>query len=148
MMNKDEFLNKLKPFIGMLCSTNDVAAVYLFGSYASGMQRELSDVDIAVLFHNIVCKEDYLYNRLKLLGELSAILGSDAIDLVVLNEAPPALGYRITKDGEMIYAAEKSKSQIVNYKVKTWDRYFDYKPAQKIFSAGLAKRIQEGRFGG
>ena len=147
MLKRNELIEKLQPFVRLLQSNDSIAALYLFGSYAEGRQTPLSDIDLAVLFDVSIAKEASFSERLRLLGELSSCLGTDAVELVVLNEAPPPLGYRVTRDGELLYASDKADSQIVNYKVKTWDRYFDYQPTQKIFSAGLAKRIQEGRYG-
>lgn len=148
MLTRDELIERLQQIISMLKLRDTVAALYLFGSYAAGRPTPLSDIDIAVLFDVSVDKEAFLSERLKLLVELSSILGTDAVELVVLNEAPPALGYRVTRDGVLLCASNNSNSQIVNFKVKTWDRYFDYQPTQRIFSAGLARRIQEGRYGG
>lgn len=148
MLTRDELIARLEPVLNSPRLTETVAALYLFGSYAAGRQTPLSDIDLAVLFDTSLEKETYLPERLRLLGEMSTVLGTDAVELVVLNEAPPALGYRVTRDGLLLYASGNSNSQLVNFKVKTWDRYFDYEPTQRIFSAGLARRIQEGRFGG
>ncbi len=148
MFTREELIERLQPFTSKLQHRNTVAALYLFGSYASGRQTPLSDIDLAVLFDVCVEKEAFLPERLKLLGKLSSILSTDAVELVVLNEAPPALGYRVTRDGVLLYASDNAGSQIINFKVKTWDRYFDYQPTQRIFSDGLARRIQEGRYGG
>ena len=46
------------------------------------------------------------------------------------------------------HANQVHKAEIDSVKVMTWDRYFDYQPTQRIFSDGLARRIQEGRYGG
>ena len=148
MLTRDELIERLQPFISMLQLRDTVAALYLFGSYATGRQTSLSDIDLAVLFDVSVEKEAFLAERLKLLGEMSSILGTDAVELVILNESPPTLGYRVTRDGVLLHASDNSNSQIISFKVKTWDRYFDYQPTQRIFSDGLARRIQEGRYGG
>jgi len=66
--------------------------------------------------------------RLRLMGEVSTVLGIDAVELVVLNELQPALAYRIIKDGELLYTRDEVKKQLVAFKVKTMDRYFDFQP--------------------
>ncbi|MFH1292708.1 MAG: nucleotidyltransferase domain-containing protein [Pseudomonadota bacterium] len=57
-------------------NNNEVIAVYLFGSYAEGKERPLSDIDIGILLdrtdHNAI-KEF----RNKCILELSRILWSD-----------------------------------------------------------------------
>ncbi len=108
----------------------------------------MSDIDLAVLLDKSIERERYLAERLRLMGELSTILGTDAVDLVVLNESPPGLAYRVIRDGELLFAPEEGKGQLVDFKVRTMDRYFDFQPAQRIFSEGLARRIREGSFGG
>ena len=146
--SKAELVAKLQEFITILRYRKSIVALYLFGSYASGRQTPLSDIDLAVLFEKSFDQKLYLSERLQLLGELSQIFGTDEIELVVLNEAPPALGYRVIRDGEPYFVRENLISQVVNFKVKTLDRYFDYLPAQRIFSEGLSKRIREGGYGG
>jgi predicted nucleotidyltransferase len=147
-LSKVELLDKLKDFIETVKENKIILAVYLFGSYAAGRQTLLSDVDIAVLFFRTIKPEQILSERLRLLGELSIILGRDDIDLVVLNEAPPALGYRVIKDGQLLYTRDGAKSQLIDYQVRVMNLYFDYLPTQKIFSDGLARRLKGGNFGG
>lgn len=108
----------------------------------------LSDIDLAVLLDRCVGKEQFLNKKLQLMGDFSAIMGTDRIDLVVLNEAPPGLGYRVIKEGKLLFSREEAKDQLVAFKVRTFDRYFDYQPVQRVFSEGLARRIKEGSFGG
>ncbi|MCR6546585.1 type VII toxin-antitoxin system MntA family adenylyltransferase antitoxin [Dehalobacterium formicoaceticum] len=147
-LSKVELLKKLEDFIEKVKGNKLILAVFLFGSYAAGRQTLLSDVDIAVLFCKTIKPKQIFTERLRLMGELSIVLGRDDIDLVVLNEAPPSLGYRVIKDGQLLYIRDGARSQLIDYQVMTMDRYFDYLPTQKIFSDGLARRMKEGRFGG
>lgn len=148
MYEKDELVERLQMFIERNESCGKIVAFYLFGSYATGRQTPISDIDLAVLLDKSVRREQYLNERLELMGKLSVILGNVAFDLVVLNEVPASLAYRVIRDGELLYIREEAKSQLVNFKVTTMDRYFDFRPAQKIFSEGLARRMKEGVFGG
>ncbi len=147
-VSKDELILRLQKFVDIIKHDGQIIALYLFGSYAFGRPTPLSDVDIAVLFDKSVERERYLPERLRLMGELSTILGTDRVELVVLNEAPPGLGYRVIRDGELLFTKNDTKNQLVDFKVKIMDRYFDFQPAQKIFSEGIARRIREGSFGG
>ena len=148
IFTKTELIARLQSFIEIIKHRDSIVALYLFGSYAADRPTPLSDIDLAVLFEKSVDRELFLPERLRLLGELSIILGTDRVELIVLNEAPPSLGYRVIRDGKLLFAGNNSDSQIVNFKVKILDRYFDYQTAQRIFSEGLARRIQEGGFGG
>lgn len=148
MISKEELILRLQKFIDRIKYSGQITAFYLFGSYAADRPTPMSDIDLAVLFHRSVERERYLTERLRLMGELSTILGTDMVELVVLNETPPGLAYRVIRDGELLFAQEESKSHLVDFKVKIMDRYFDFLPVQRIFSEGLARRTREGGFGG
>lgn len=145
---KEKLRSRLQKFINTIRDSGQIIAFYLFGSYAAGRATPQSDIDLAILFDKSFERERYFPERLRLMGELSIVLETDRVELVVLNEAPPALAYRVIKDGELLFARDERKGQLVDFKVKTMDLYFDFLPAQRIFSEGLARRIREGSFGG
>src|SRR5690349_7830447 len=68
-----------------------VLVAYLFGSWATGRARPSSDRDIAVLLEPQLSSAERGRWRLRLIGELSDFYRTNAIDLVVLNDAPPLL---------------------------------------------------------
>lgn len=69
----------------------DVLAAYLFGSSARSNATPLSDVDIAVLVPRGMTAEAAFDLRLALIDALQGLLHREAIDVVMLNEAPLAL---------------------------------------------------------
>jgi len=72
---------------------DDVIFAYLFGSYATETQNQLSDIDIAVYIKDdIITKSD---DKLEIVANLSSLLKTDQIDLVILNQAPTSLLNRI-----------------------------------------------------
>jgi predicted nucleotidyltransferase len=73
-----------------------VVVAWLFGSRAGGSRRvhARSDIDIAVLFALETAPEEREYQRLELIGRLSATYCSDAINPTVLNNALPLLHYK------------------------------------------------------
>ena len=75
-----------------LGAETDVVFAYLYGSQATGRTRPRSDIDVAVYLRDGV---DTFEARLRLIGVLERVLGTDAIDLVVLNDAPLSLTGRI-----------------------------------------------------
>lgn len=86
--------------LGPLFADDDrVIFAYLFGGLASGRQRPLSDVDIAVYLNSCVDKADI---KLALIGAVSDVLATDEIDLVVLNAAPTSLVGRILKNRRLL----------------------------------------------
>lgn len=77
---------------GALDAEADVVFAYLFGSQSTGRSGSRSDIDVAVYLRDGV---DLFETRLRLVGVLERALGTDAIDLVVLNTAPLSLAGRI-----------------------------------------------------
>lgn len=119
----------------------DVVAAYLFGSHARGVARPASDVDVAVLFDRPPAPD----RRLSLLADLATAACGRRPDLVVLNDAPAALAYRVLRDGVLLVASDDVRR--IRHHVHTLDRYFDMAPARRTLAAGTRHRIQEGRFG-
>jgi predicted nucleotidyltransferase len=76
-----------------------VVFAYLFGGAAVGRLTPLSDVDVAVYLDDGV---DLVEGKLDALGVASRHLGTDEVDLVVLNAAPTALTGRILQSRRVI----------------------------------------------
>lgn len=70
----------------------DVVFAYLFGSCASGGPGPLSDVDVAVYLEE---GAELWSRRIEIAGALAHHLGTDEVDVVVLNSAPIALAGRV-----------------------------------------------------
>ncbi len=79
-----------------------VAAAYLFGSEAE------SDVDVGVLLdrERFPTTRERFDQRLRLSSRLSGALEGRAVDLVVLNDAPPHLARRIVTSGHRLFCAD------------------------------------------
>lgn len=75
-----------------------VVFAYLFGG-AAGRIRPLSDVDVAVYLDETA---DPIEARLEAVGVVTAHLGTDEVDLVVLNTAPTSLTGRILQTRRVI----------------------------------------------
>lgn len=88
-----------------------VISIYLFGSVAESRSHRESDVDLAVLFDYRVRKttRDRFEARLRLYAELTRALGTDRLDLVVLNDAPPLLARRVVTDGTRVLCADSNR---------------------------------------
>lgn len=120
-----------------LAAEPDVLVAYLFGSRARGTARPGSDVDVAVLLAE---EADVAARQL----ELTAALG-DGVDVVILNRAPVALGYRVLRDGVLL--VRRDERARVEHWARTVDRYLDTAPLRRTLDAGLRHRLQEHRFG-
>lgn len=60
---------------------------YLFGSIARGEENCLSDIDIAVLFDEVLTKKEAFDLQLRLIVDLGDLLKTKNVDLVVLNDS-------------------------------------------------------------
>ncbi len=85
-----------------------VAAAYAFGSHAEGRAHRESDVDIGVLLlrEHFATARTRFDEGVRLASWLAAELHHPAIDLVVLNDAPPGLAARVVTGGTRVYVGD------------------------------------------
>jgi len=76
-----------------------VRFAYVFGGAGRRELRPLSDVDVAVYLDDAA---DPVQARLDVIGVVTKHLGTDEVDLVVLNQAPTALLGRIVQSRRVI----------------------------------------------
>jgi predicted nucleotidyltransferase len=84
----------------ILASCGDVIFAYLFGSVAEGRRSPLSDVDLGVYLRDE--GNDLEEARLKLLARVTGHLGTEEVDLVLLNRAPIALLGRLLQSRRVL----------------------------------------------
>lgn len=110
----------------------DVVFSYLFGSVASGRTHPLSDVDVAVYLEG----SDISEKRLEILGDLSNILKTDEIDLIILNTAHLTLKMKVLQSRYVLSDNQPLKRHL--FESLTIRCYLDF--------SKLQKRILERRF--
>jgi predicted nucleotidyltransferase len=118
----------------------DVRVEYalLFGSRARGSAHEGSDLDIAIGARTRMGALE--------LGDLVSRLehvSGRTVDLVILDEAPPALAYRIFRDGRVI--VEKDHRALVARKVRAILEYLDFRPVEELAARGVLAAAAHGR---
>lgn len=85
---------------------DEVLEAYLFGSQATETAQAHSDIDIAVYVDEArPLRPGYGYAA-ELGAHLICALGTNNIDVVVLNRAPPVLYHRVLRDGRRILARD------------------------------------------
>jgi predicted nucleotidyltransferase len=124
----------------------DVAAAYLFGSRARGTAGPRSDVDLAVALRVGLDAAARWKKRLDLIASASRTLSTDAVDVVVLEDAPSALGHRVLRDGRLLCERDPVRRTAVAESVMR--RYLDEEFLRKELDRALAERVREGRFAG
>jgi predicted nucleotidyltransferase len=111
-----------------------VAYALLFGSRARGTDRPDSDLDIGLELIAGTARDVHS------LGTLAARLESAAgrpIDLVLLDEAPPGLAYRIFRDGHVL--VERDHRALVARKARALLDYLDFRPIEQRCAAGVLR---------
>jgi len=101
-----------------------VKLAYLFGSRAAGNHGTTSDYDIAIYADGLDKKKRFDL-KLKLIADLSRLLKTDAIDLVMLNDAQsPELKYNIIRNGILVCDREPFR---VILEPRILNEYFDFR---------------------
>lgn len=132
----------------------EVLLAFLFGSRTKEREMWESDWDVGVYFKPKEYSEletEFDYPEQGMWGELTAILESDNIDLVILNRARPSLVYSVLRTG--IPLAIKDKKLYFNllckvsYEARDWwkfvDDYWEIKQKAKSISSEAKSQIKE-----
>jgi hypothetical protein len=84
----------------------EILDAYLHGSQATGRAQTHSDIDVAVYVdESRVPGGGYGYAA-ELTAHLMSALGTNRIDVAVLNRAPPVLYHRVLRDGRRVLARD------------------------------------------
>ena len=101
----------------------EIALVYLFGSQVTGQTGPLSDMDLAIL---LTPEADGRSVRASFAHAAAVALGTDRIDVILLNQAPIELAYAIIAEGELLF--RRDKATLVEYEALILSKYGDYLP--------------------
>ena len=118
-----------------------VQIAYLFGSQARGEAGPMSDADVAVLFEEGVDPQARFHAKVMLTSELPAIFGAKQVDVVDLADAPPALAFRVIKDGKLIRNEDENRR--VHFESRTMVRYWDTAPMRKQFEHAILSHFSD-----
>jgi uncharacterized protein len=112
----------------------------VFGSSARGTAHAGSDLDIAVGL------ESRTHFSALELGDLIARLeraSGRSVDVVVVDEAPPAVAYRVFRDGHVI--VDKNHRTLVEHKTRAILGYLDFRPIEALAARGVLAAAANGR---
>ena len=123
----------------------EVLVAYLFGSQARGRPTPFSDVDFAVLLSGAVPRESHLDYRIALTQELTRIFRSDEVQVVILNQAPPLLAYKVIFEGKPLLCRDELAR--LRFRTDATRRYLDTKALRRVQDTATGRRIREARFG-
>ena len=107
----------------------EILDAYLFGSRARGDAGALSDIDVAVYIDEDLAEPGPYGYDAELITDLMSELGTNDIDVVLLNRAPPLLYHRVLRDGKLLVTRDlKATTTRAGYALS---RYFDFLPQLK-----------------
>lgn len=117
----------------------EIAAIYLFGSYASGKERYMSDVDIGVLFNHKHSKFSEILKE-KYMLQLGRLLRKD-IHPVIMNSAGEVLLKQILGKGKLVLVENLKFHK--EFKMVSLSKIVDFSFYLKKMHSSLIKRILE-----
>jgi hypothetical protein len=121
-------------------SKPEVIAVYLFGSYAHGLQRHLSDIDIGILLDRKVLDDDGRKIR-EYMTDLPRVFRKD-VHPVILNTAGEELLKQIFKKGRCLLINDSKK--LARYKMVMFANIADFSYYRIKMQSGLIRKIMKG----
>ncbi|MBI3185421.1 MAG: nucleotidyltransferase domain-containing protein [Myxococcales bacterium] len=138
--------SSLRPRLALaLKKRPEILDAYLFGSAARGVAQPHSDIDVAV-FVDLAQRPDSPYGyEAELTSYLMGELKTNAIDVVVLNGAPPLLYYQVLRGGVRLVTRELGATTA--REGEALSRYCDYVPQLRKIARVHAERIRGGDFG-
>jgi hypothetical protein len=116
------------------------AYALVFGSAARAQHGPHSDLDIA-----LGLAAGTTLGALEM-GALAVRLEEAAgrsVDLVLLDEAPPALAYRVFRDGQVV--AVRDPSALAARKARAILEYLDFQPIEELCARGALAAASRGR---
>lgn len=116
----------------------EIVAAYVFGSVASGRTRPDSDIDIGVLVDPKAVPRDRLKYRLRLIRDLGGALERFDVDVVIMNDAPPALAQNIIARGKLVF--ERSRAARIAFQIRTMNLFLDTEPMRRLYLKALKRR--------
>jgi len=121
---------------------SEIFEAYLFGSTARGRSQAHSDIDIAVYVDVSRCPDPPFGYQAALTTDLMAGLGTNKVDVVILNDAPPLLYHRVLRDGIRLFSRDLPAT--TTREGRALSRYFDFVPHLAKIEAVLARTRHRG----
>jgi len=117
----------------------DILFAYLYGSALYDPTPSGGDTDIAVYLKPSDMKE-YVKKEAELTAFLISELGTDEIDLRILNVLPLVLQYSILKEGILVLS--RDEIQRADFETRVMMRFFELKPYLDEYRLMVSQRIR------
>ncbi len=116
----EDILKRINLLTDLFMADPNIVFAYLFGGLLKERPNPLSDADIAVFVKNTK-KSDYL----ELFNKITNALGTDEVDLIILNTSPLSLTGRILQGRRVLI--DKDPFLRHRYESLILRNYFDFK---------------------
>ncbi len=127
--------------LNQLFQHSPVEAAYLSGSLASRAAfGEMTDVDIAILLAHEIARDHFLDYQLYFLSELTKRLESDALDVVILNQASLLLKLQVIKYGQILYSRDEAKRAA--FEAQAVMQYLNFRKMDDLQNSALSRRLR------
>ena len=134
MEDKINLTTVKKKLLSYFKNHKEVLFAYIFGSQITKKTNKFSDIDIAIFIDKIKINDElYRYGyQAETLTDIMNLLGTNKVDLVILNDVKPLFKHRVIYFGELIHSINEKER--INFQVDTINKYMDYKMLQKKIS--------------
>lgn len=131
-----DIMDRIQSAASYLKKREDLVFAYLFGGLTKGEPKPLSDVDLAVYLTE---NTDVVSAKFEITEELVDILGTDEIDLVILNQSSLPLSMNVLKHNRIL--VDKKPFMRHLYQSLVMRKYFDF---SRFESTLLKRRFYHG----
>ena len=121
----DDVAEKLPGLVGLVSADQDVVALFVFGSLASGELKPLSDIDLGVLLDKRLDKTDRFNKHLDLIGKFTGFFNTEEIDTIILNDAPMRFVVKVLSTCKLLF--ERDRQTLVDFYDKSLKNFLDFK---------------------
>jgi predicted nucleotidyltransferase len=121
-----------------------VAALYLFGSCARGNASSISDIDIGILLYPSVDAQRYFDLKLEFLSRIMSAIGTEKVDVVILNRAPLHLAYEVVAHGNLLL--DREPRQRAAFEADCIGRFLDFKPFLAVQARAVKEHLLKGTY--
>ena len=131
--------NRIPLLIKRISKDKEIIALFSFGSLAGGNLKPLSDLDFGILVSNILDRKKRFDKHLDLIGLFNRVLGTDEVDLILMNDAPVRFSHNILKTGKLLFGADTGA--LTNFIEKTVKVFLDFRYFRDEFDKEFLKGI-------
>lgn len=132
---------EIERIIPFLESSEEVLAVYLYGSRIKGKSQKQSDLDIALLLGGVEQISEVSDKEIKYALGIEKILKNVEVDIKILNTAPIFFQYKVIGEGNLIFC--RNHRARIRYEVMVADEYFDFKPLLDYYDRCMYQNVKK-----